>query len=222
MGTLFWQLNDCWPAVSWSTVDYYGRWKAAQYKVREKYRNIFWDVQEKDGSRQLFLQSDSLQDVHGRIQVEMYAPDGSRLIDVHYAGNIVLKAGEKYIVHRFTEQELGETTKNERVVWAGFHSADGKLISETVYWPAVPKDTRLQKPVINVQAENGYVVFTTNVPAKDVFWEIEGYDGNLEDNFFDLLPGHAKKIRLPQQLQPGKNIVPLIRVKSLYDVLYAR
>lgn len=39
-GTLFWQLNDCWPVSSWSSIDYYGNWKALQYRVKEDYRDI--------------------------------------------------------------------------------------------------------------------------------------------------------------------------------------
>ena len=40
MGTLYWQLNDVWPVISWSSVDYYGEWKALQYRTKELYKNI--------------------------------------------------------------------------------------------------------------------------------------------------------------------------------------
>jgi len=40
MGSLYWQLDDCWPTQSWSTVDYYGRWKAAHYAVRRAFAPV--------------------------------------------------------------------------------------------------------------------------------------------------------------------------------------
>jgi beta-mannosidase len=40
MGTLYWQMNDAWPAVSWSSIDYYGRWKPLQYKAKNLYADI--------------------------------------------------------------------------------------------------------------------------------------------------------------------------------------
>lgn len=39
-GTLYWQFNDAWPAISWAAVDYYGRWKALQYMAKRTYTNI--------------------------------------------------------------------------------------------------------------------------------------------------------------------------------------
>ena len=40
MGTLYWQLNDCWPAVSWSSIDGLGNWKALQYQAKKAFENI--------------------------------------------------------------------------------------------------------------------------------------------------------------------------------------
>ena len=34
MGTLYWQLNDCWPVASWASIDYHGRWKALHHMAR--------------------------------------------------------------------------------------------------------------------------------------------------------------------------------------------
>lgn len=39
-GTLYWQFNDAWPAISWSSIDYYGRWKPLQYMAKRLYPNI--------------------------------------------------------------------------------------------------------------------------------------------------------------------------------------
>ncbi|HML83688.1 MAG TPA: glycoside hydrolase family 2 protein, partial [Bacteroidales bacterium] len=39
-GTLFWQLNDCWPVTSWSVLDYYLRPKAAWFSLKRLFAPI--------------------------------------------------------------------------------------------------------------------------------------------------------------------------------------
>jgi beta-mannosidase len=55
MGTLYWQLNDCWPAPTWSSIDYYGNWKSLQYKVNEIYKDLTVLSKPTHGKTELFV-----------------------------------------------------------------------------------------------------------------------------------------------------------------------
>lgn len=67
MGTLYWQLNDCWPVSSWSSIDYYGRWKALHYMARRFYAPLLVSAVE-DNERwavEIHVTSDKLEKVDG-------------------------------------------------------------------------------------------------------------------------------------------------------------
>ena len=57
MGTLYWQINDCWPVASWSSVDSLGRWKALHYMARRFFAPLLisgledWDTGTRRGAR---------------------------------------------------------------------------------------------------------------------------------------------------------------------------
>ena len=55
MGTLFWQLDDCWPVASWASLDYFGRWKTLQYWARHFYAPVSIAPELDDGSHTLRL-----------------------------------------------------------------------------------------------------------------------------------------------------------------------
>ena len=113
MGTLYWQLNDCWPVASWSSIDYYGNWKALHYRVQKlfsdnvdlKYWETYYSVYPKD--RQYpdpkyritqAWQSDGSLVVTIKAESDLYDlyVDTEPHINGHFTSNFVdLKAGEK-------------------------------------------------------------------------------------------------------------------------------
>ena len=50
-GSLYWQLDDCWPVASWSSIDYYGRWKALQYAARRFFAPVLVSPVDRKGRR---------------------------------------------------------------------------------------------------------------------------------------------------------------------------
>lgn len=72
MGTLYWQLNDCWPVISWSSIDYLGNWKALHYQVKRSFENQIILTEEKEGFLDFYGINDELkkfEDVKVEIQV---------------------------------------------------------------------------------------------------------------------------------------------------------
>jgi beta-mannosidase len=71
MGTLYWQLNDCWPVTSWAGTDFYNNRKAMQYAVKEGFKNIIVSVIMKQDSGSVYLVSDRIETTTGKFELTL-------------------------------------------------------------------------------------------------------------------------------------------------------
>lgn len=214
MGTLYWQFNDCWPGISWSTIDYYGRWKAAHYEVKRLYQTVLLCFDPDTTVRKLHLISDSLDAVSGRLTITGYDATGNAVRTWQKEMQIPALGHLTLTVPPFISNA-------HPLIWkADFVSSHGGL-TETTWWEIWPKDIPLKKPTINIGwADSTLLSFSADVPVKSLYVEIDGYTGNLGDNFFDLLPGEQHLVRIPKgYLRYRQNCAPQIRLTSLYDVM---
>ncbi len=92
MGALFWQLNDCWPVASWSSIDYFGRWKALQYYARRFYADLLVSPYAHDGTVDVYVVSDKMQTTSAQLRMRLLDFDGKVLADktqeVQYPGAV--------------------------------------------------------------------------------------------------------------------------------------
>src|SRR5271155_2666756 len=81
MGSLYWQLNDCWPVASWASIDYYGRWKALHYYARRFYDDVLISPFLHDDKVDVYVVSDKLQPLSATIHMRFLDFSGKVLLE---------------------------------------------------------------------------------------------------------------------------------------------
>lgn len=133
MGSLYWQLNDCWPVASWSSIDFYGNWKALHYRARDLFADTadlsYWQQYYRTYPKDLHLPAPqyTLQtdfDSLGRLCVTVHAISDLRDVmlqtsphlDGHFSRNFFdLRAGQSLTVHFIPLRPLTTDQKKVRV-----------------------------------------------------------------------------------------------------------
>lgn len=210
MGTLYWQLNDCWPVVSWSSIDYMGNWKALHYQVKRSFENQMILAEEKDGILNFYAINDGLENFEDvQLEFEVNNFKGENFLTAVSNQKQKLDQIVKFDSSSIAKL-IGYSDKNKLYLNLILRGKDEKIIAETNYFFAKPKDLKLTKPNIKIKKiSSTEIEVSTDVLAKDVY--LLG-DTHFSDNFFDLLPKTSRRIKLSN---PSKNI----EVMSLWDTM---
>lgn len=219
MGTLYWQINDCWPVASWSSRDYYGRWKALHYFVENAFDDILVSPVERDGRLEVWVVSDRQQPVKGKLEVTVYDMKGQRVNS--FTRNVRLKADESLKVTDQEVQELiGTRAPDDVVVYTDFAvQGEDKHYTNTGFL-IKQKEMNYQDAVIDTviePKEYGFrVTLRANAFARGVFMDLDGQDYFFSKNFFDLIPGHPITLEVETSLSP-QDFEKQLRIKTVRD-----
>jgi len=191
MGSLYWQLNDCWPVVSWSGIDYYGRWKALHYLAKKAFAPVIISPAEDSGRLKIYVVSDLLSSLSGKLQLRLCGFDGKTIKDTMITVNMPANVSRCFYdadVNRFTgRSDLNHLLLEVRLL------SDDTLTARAIHYFVSPKTLDLPEAKVNYLIKatmDGFkVTLTTNKLAKNVFLNIDDTDGFFSDNYFDMLPG---------------------------------
>lgn len=211
MGTLYWQLNDCWPVVSWSSIDYLGNWKALHYQIKRSFENQVILAEEKDNILHLYAVNDEIKEFQNVfVELEVIDFNGKVLKKITTVQHGTTLEGIVKFDPVEIENLIQNSDKNQIFLHLNLRDENKKSIAQNNHFFAKPKDLKLVKPNINIKKISATEIeISTDVLAKDVY--LIG-STHFSDNFFDLLPGTSKKIRLSKPLQK-------IEVMSLWDTM---
>jgi beta-mannosidase len=223
MGTLYWQMNDCWPVASWAGMDYNGRWKALQYTVRSSFQDVLLSIDGTDRERiDVHVVSDLRTAKTAELVLKLYQFNGSTLRE--WTHPVELGADSAAIVFSSPVAELIESHGSNDVLLEISLRADGEMIDRKVHYFVPEKEIRLQRSVINIMEtpDSGGLSFTvtSDVLARGVYLTSED-EGIFSDNYFDLLPGQPKTITFSKRGNDGRDWIPGapkgLKVQSMVD-----
>lgn len=200
MGSLFWQLNDSWPVVSWSSIDYYGNWKALMYQSKRAFAPILINAIKEGDDLCVYLVSDELQDHDGvRLDVELMDFDGKAHGKWTQSGMLAANSSVLFMKKRAGELQ-GKLSAATSLLHFTLKAKNGATLADDVFYFAYPKDQKLPEANIetSVRRRGDAIEMTlkTDKLARDIFVEVPVQGVRFTDNFFDLLPGQRKKITI--------------------------
>ena len=222
MGALYWQINDDWPVVSWSSIDYYGNWKAQHYRMRDVFAPLALGVKFQDNQLNYYTMSDYLNDMNN-LQLTVQVVDFNKGVVKQLKEKVNAKANASNIVKTFNVAEVvSESDKANTMIRAWLSDSKGNKISTKdyfFYWP-----NKLNLPQTDVKtsvkyADGKYTVTLTSARlAKDVFVEIPIMGAQFTDNFIDLLPGEKKVIEIisPELKAAARTPITVKHIRETY------
>ncbi len=223
MGSLYWQLNDVWPGASWSSVDYYGNWKALNFHARRFFAEMAVAALRDEGSTRVSLLNDGADAVQAQWRVRVLDFDGRPLQQQHKA--IRLPAGSATEVARFSDAELLQGADPQRTV-AVFELLRGDtLIAQRLVYFTAAKQQVLQPAQLHsaLRAEGDHYLLELRADTlvRGIWIGFDKANASVEDNAFDLLPGQTRTL-VVRSTAPLSTLRTALHLQTLGDTLQSR
>ncbi len=226
MGSIYWQLNDCWPVASWSSLDYYGRWKALHYYARRFYAPVLVSPHQEEGNLAVYVVSDKTSPTVATLRVRILTFEGAVLSDKSQPVTIAPLASKVYLTMPMLDITNLPNCDLGKIFAVTDLLVDNKPISTNTLFFVPKKDMQLPQakiesaltagappnvgaPPLSFAAANGRVGSNTAatesnytlhlsapVLARSVYISFGNLDAKPADNYFDLLPGQPMDLTI--------------------------
>jgi beta-mannosidase len=219
-GILYWQLNDCWPVASWSSLDYFGRWKALHYAARRFYAPLLLSIEDEPPEQGVYVSNDWLEPWEGTVNWSLETLEGEMLTSGHAPVLVAPQAATRVCKLDFSNQITDDNCR-QLIFIAELWQGDQFVTRQTASFAPI-KHLSLTDPAItvNLQEQEGELIveLISNALALLVEVSLAGADVVFTENYFNLPAGRPMQISGP--LPSGWTLSRAqkeIRVCSVYD-----
>ncbi|MEM9774397.1 MAG: glycoside hydrolase family 2 protein, partial [Chloroflexota bacterium] len=226
MGTLYWQLNDCWPVASWSSLDSLGKWKGLHYMAKHFFApTLLSAVEDLDAQTiTLHVTHDVPDSREGIVSWQIITANKGDVVqagkmDCQFQGPASLEVGTIDLADALAKHDVRNLLVR---MWL---EVSDEMVSTNLVHLSRPKHVMLADPELkcSISKSGDTAVITINAarPAMWAWLEFDGSAHGLSDNFFHLFPGDEKVVTFKTDLSAAE-LNDQLKISSLWDTFSTR
>ncbi len=220
MGSLYWQIDDCWPVASWSSLDYFGHWKGLQYYARRFYNDLLVSPHEESNQINIYVVSDRMKATHVTLHTQLLDFAGKSVMEEN--SEIEVLPLKSAVYKKYDRTQMLQGKEASKLVLLSELMLDGKALSTNLLFFAPFKEMGLPKPRIENQirqtGKNYQIQLSSDSLARAVYLSLNQGDGFFSDNYFDVLPGRSVALEFqPAGTMTLESLRQNLKIRSLVD-----
>jgi beta-mannosidase len=217
MGSLYWQLNDCWPGVSWSGIDYFGRWKAMHYYAKRAFSDVLVSAVMMDEKIRVFVVSDRIEAFSAMMQFDLVDFSG-KVLYTHREAVKIAENSSKRVFQTSLDRIMKKDIRDQSFIRLKLVE-NGKVLAENHLFFVPFKDLKLQESQIKVEFDSSEHHLTAKLKVSTLSLGV-GLSGKtrdlvFDDNYFILYPDTVREIRITGAGTDATE--ELLKIRSLND-----
>ena len=201
MGTLYWQLNDCWPAVSWSSIDGLGNWKALQYQAKKAFENVIISTTQTEKNVAIYIVNDTFSEVKNTLVIYHLDFDGNPFYKEEIAFNSPINSSEIAFNYDISNREFVKENSFLKLTYGD---------AEFYHYFLKPKKLNLKNQPIDIEIKQNNEGFSIRLTSKTLQKNVFLYSetkGTFSDNFFDVVANVPKEIQFNTTIKSKPDIL---------------
>ena len=220
MGTLYWQFNDCWPVISWSSIDYKGNWKALHYSARNFFKPVILSLRDLEDVVNVHVVNDRHYGLDAAVKIGLFGFNGDLLFEDSFSMEV--KQFSSCIARSIDKTVLLDGRDLSTLVLRAELTSNRESLSKSHQFFKKPKELKIPPPEFEHEVKYLNGKYEITIRSYSFLYQLHFISsqvrGVFSDNYFNMLPNEVIVI----EFEPYENeqLEELdLKIRTLYEMM---